>query len=51
MDAARIPLHPPIEPFDRFHLQVSELHTLYVEQVGRADGAPVIVLHGGPCGG
>lgn len=51
MDAARIPLHPPIEPYDRFHLPVSSTHTLYVEQVGRADGAPVVVLHGGPGGG
>ncbi|MCI4663612.1 MAG: prolyl aminopeptidase [Neomegalonema sp.] len=51
MDAARIPLHPPIEPYDRFRLQVSSLHTLYVEQCGRPDGAPVVVLHGGPGGG
>lgn len=51
MDAARITLHPPIEPFDRFRLQVSPQHSLYVEQVGRPDGAPVVVLHGGPGGG
>ncbi|MEM9095888.1 MAG: prolyl aminopeptidase [Pseudomonadota bacterium] len=51
MDAARSRLHPPIEPFDQFRLQVSERHNLYAEQVGRADGRPVVVLHGGPGGG
>jgi proline iminopeptidase len=51
MDAARIPLHPPVEPFDHFLLRVSKMHTLYVEQVGSPDGLPVVVLHGGPGGG
>ena len=51
MDAARISLHPPIEPYDQFRLPVSKIHTIYVEQVGRPSGRPVIVLHGGPGGG
>ena len=51
MDAGRSRLHPPVDPFDHFRLPVSPLHTLYVEQVGRPGGRPVIVLHGGPGGG
>ncbi|MBL8787672.1 MAG: prolyl aminopeptidase [Deltaproteobacteria bacterium] len=44
-------LHPPVEPFDTGRLQVSPLHTIYYEQVGRLDGKPAIFLHGGPGGG
>jgi proline iminopeptidase len=44
-------LHPPVEPFDTGRLQVSPLHTIYYEQVGRVDGKPAIFLHGGPGGG
>ncbi|MCA9507395.1 MAG: prolyl aminopeptidase [Myxococcales bacterium] len=44
-------LFPPIEPFNHFHLQVSELHSIYVEEVGNPDGKPVIFVHGGPGGG
>ena len=44
-------LYPPIEPFQRFHLPVGGGHELYVEQSGRPDGQPVIVLHGGPGAG
>lgn len=44
-------LYPPIEPFDRQMLDVSDGHSIYVEQSGRPDGLPVIVLHGGPGGG
>ncbi len=44
-------LHPPIEPFDRRMLDVGDGHTVYVEQSGRPDGKPVVVLHGGPGGG
>lgn len=51
MDAARLSLHPPIEPFRTFSLPVTRTHTLYVEQVGNPKGRPVIVLHGGPGGG
>ncbi|MEM7120623.1 MAG: prolyl aminopeptidase [Pseudomonadota bacterium] len=41
-------LYPMHEPWDRFALPVSSLHTLHVEQGGKADGVPVVFLHGGP---
>jgi len=44
-------LYPPIEPYRTGTLQVSELHTLYYEEVGNASGIPVVFLHGGPGGG
>lgn len=44
-------LFPPIEPFNTFSLPVSDLHTIYVEQVGNEHGQPVVFLHGGPGGG
>ncbi len=44
-------LHPPIEPFQSGELAVSDLHTLYYEQVGNPEGKPVVFLHGGPGGG
>ncbi len=44
-------LYPPIEPYETFRLSVSELHSLYVEQVGNPEGKPVVFLHGGPGGG
>ncbi len=39
---------------DAFHTQTLEVsggHSIYVEQSGREDGEPVVVLHGGPGGG
>jgi len=44
-------LYPPIDPFDQRMLDVGDGHRIYVEQCGRRDGVPVIVLHGGPGGG
>jgi len=44
-------LYPPIEPFDQRMLDVGDGHQVYVEQSGNPDGAPVVVLHGGPGGG
>jgi proline iminopeptidase len=44
-------LYPPIEPYDRGMLPVSDLHTLYYEQAGNPEGQPVVFLHGGPGGG
>jgi len=44
-------LYPPIEPFRSGMLQVSDLHTLYYEEVGDPSGLPVVFLHGGPGGG
>lgn len=44
-------LYPPIDPFDQRMMEVGDAHRVYVEQCGRPDGIPVVVLHGGPGGG
>ncbi len=44
-------LYPPVEPFDQRMMEVGQGHRIYVEQCGRPDGVPVLVLHGGPGGG
>ncbi len=44
-------LYPEIKPYTEFKLQVSELHTIHVEESGNPEGKPVIFLHGGPGGG
>jgi len=44
-------LYPPIKPFNNFYIEVSDLHTIYVEESGNPNGKPVIFLHGGPGGG
>ncbi len=44
-------MYPAIEPFDQRMVEVGDGHRLYVEQCGNPDGAPVVVLHGGPGGG
>lgn len=43
--------YPAIEPYDKGHFSVSDLHTLYYEQVGNPNGVPIVFLHGGPGGG
>ena len=44
-------LYPAIAPYRTERLQVSDLHTLHLEQAGNPNGQPVIFLHGGPGGG
>ena len=44
-------LYPEIQPYNEFKLNVSDLHTIHVEESGNANGKPVIFLHGGPGGG
>ena len=44
-------LFPPIEPYATHRVPVDGLHTLYVEECGNPQGAPVVFLHGGPGGG
>ena len=44
-------LFPNIEPFNTFHLPVSDLHTIYIEESGNKNGKPVIFLHVGTGGG
>ncbi len=41
-------LFPEIEPFKVSSLEVSNLHTVVFEEVGRPDGVPAVFLHGGP---
>lgn len=43
-------LFPAIQPSQTYHLQVSELHELYIEECGKSDGVPIVFLHGGPGG-
>ncbi len=44
-------LYPTTSPFDQRMMEVGDGHSIYVEQSGRQDGLPVVVLHGGPGGG
>lgn len=44
-------LYPPIAPYQTGTLPVSNLHSIYFEQVGNPTGKPVVFLHGGPGGG
>jgi proline iminopeptidase len=44
-------LYPMLAPFDQRMMDVGGGHRIYVEQCGRPDGVPVMVVHGGPGGG
>jgi len=44
-------LFDPIKPYVTHHLQVDEVHTLYIEECGNPSGLPVVFLHGGPGAG
>jgi proline iminopeptidase len=48
---SRRALYPPVDPRQSGRLPVGNGHELYWEECGRADGVPVVVLHGGPGGG
>lgn len=48
---ANLTLFPEIEPYQTGFLKVSDLHTLYYEEVGHPQGKPILFLHGGPGGG
>ncbi|CAF3795410.1 unnamed protein product [Rotaria sp. Silwood1] len=41
-------LYPEIEPYKLGMLKVSEIHTLYYEEVGNPSGKPIVFIHGGP---
>lgn len=41
-------LYPPIKPYVTHHINVDEVHTLYIEETGNPLGLPVVFLHGGP---
>ncbi|MFN8575708.1 MAG: prolyl aminopeptidase [Candidatus Sericytochromatia bacterium] len=40
--------YPPIEPYNKGFLEVSNIHKIYYEEVGNPNGVPVVFLHGGP---
>jgi len=40
-----------IQPYVTHHLQVDDLHALYIEECGNPAGLPVVFLHGGPGAG
>ncbi|MBN0988163.1 prolyl aminopeptidase [Amphritea pacifica] len=44
-------LFPDIHPYKQHYLAVDDLHTLYIEESGNAQGIPVLFIHGGPGGG
>ncbi|WP_022703152.1 prolyl aminopeptidase [Pseudorhodobacter ferrugineus] len=44
-------LYPPVDPYHQKMMDVGGGHQIYVEQCGRPDGVPVLVVHGGPGGG
>jgi len=43
--------YPEIEAYQSAHLKVSDLHSIYYEQVGNPQGKPIVFVHGGPGGG
>lgn len=49
--AVRRPLYAAQTPYSTRQLPVSGGHTLHVEECGRPDGVPIVILHGGPGGG
>lgn len=44
-------LYPEIKPYAEHAIQVSDLHTLHVEECGNKDGIAALVVHGGPGAG
>lgn len=47
----RTELYPEIQPYTSGMLPLDELHTMYWEEAGNANGVPVVFLHGGPGAG
>lgn len=43
--------YPKIEPHTQFHLDVDDVHSIYVEECGNPGGVPAVFLHGGPGSG
>lgn len=41
-------LFPAIKPYAKHHLQVDDIHNIYIEEVGVPDGIPLLFLHDGP---
>ncbi|MGQ0619129.1 MAG: prolyl aminopeptidase [Panacagrimonas sp.] len=51
MTESQARLYPATEPHRATWLEVGEGHALYFEEGGRADGVPIVFLHGGPGSG
>jgi proline iminopeptidase len=49
--AQRFQPYPALTPYRSGRLAVSDLHEIYFEECGNPNGAPVLVVHGGPGGG
>lgn len=49
--SSRRKLYPPYEAYKTGRLKVSDLHEIYWDESGNANGIPAIGLHGGPGGG
>lgn len=47
----QIGLYPSVEPYRSGYLDVGSGHEMYYEECGRPNGAPVLIVHGGPGGG
>ena len=43
-------LFPAIQPGNTWQFDVSDTHSLYLEECGNPDGIPIVFLHGGPGG-
>ncbi len=44
-------LYPALKPNSAHQLEVSRVHTLYIEECGNSSGIPVLFVHGGPGAG
>lgn len=47
----RTDLYPNIEPYNSGTFEPDDLHSIYYEECGNAEGIPVVFLHGGPGSG
>ncbi len=47
----RLTLFPALEPFNEGFIETGDGHTLYYAECGKPDGAPALIVHGGPGGG
>lgn len=46
-----LPLYPDIKPYARHKLKVDDLHQLYIDESGTAEGIPIAFVHSGPGSG
>ncbi|MBN4080319.1 prolyl aminopeptidase [Beggiatoa alba] len=43
--------YPKLQPYQTHRLKVDEVHELYIEESGSAEGVPIVFIHGGPGAG